>query len=62
MISKHLGDILGPDSVTRIIRVFLIIQGSLGEMMGPSHSVVILNIISFSKGKLIIHLVNILTF
>lgn len=60
MISKHLRDILGPDSVTRSIRVFLNIQGSLGEMMG--HSVVILNIISFSKGKLIIHLVNILTF
>ena len=60
MISKHLRDILGPDSVTRSIRVFLNIQGSLGEMRG--HSVVILNVISFSKGKLIIHLVNILTF
>ena len=55
MISKHLGDILGPDSVTRSIRGFSNIQGSAGEM--GHHSLE-----SFSKGKLIIHLGTILTF
>ena len=44
MISKHLGDILGPDSVTRSIRGFSNIQGSAGEM--GHHSLE-----SFSNGE-----------
>ena len=58
MISKHLGDILPPDSVIEINRGFSNIQGSLGEM--GQHAV--LNNIFKKKGKLIIHLGTILTF